>query len=505
MTDTLAEPVPAAIGTPVHAPTAAKPGMATPAPAMSPRTKLLLEGPILRTLLRLAGPNVAVMVIQGGIGALESYYVAGLGTNALAGVSLVFPVVMAMQMMSAGAMGGGVSSAIARALGGGRKADAQALVWHAIWIAVVFGALFTGIALGIGPWMYAAMGGRGDALSAALTYSAIVFLGSIPLWMFNTLANVLRGTGNMVIPAVVTLSTAFIPIALSPAMIYGWGPIPRLGVAGAGFAIVLYYTAGVVWLAAYLASGRAVLSLAWRGVSLKWARFWEILRVGLTASLGSFLTNFTIILVTGFVGAFGTAAIAGYGIGARLEYMQIPLIFGFGAALVAMVGTNIGAGQFERAHRIAWIGASLAGSVTLTIGGLAALFPLGWAGLFSSDPAVLEAATGYLHIVGPGYGFLGFGLALYFASQGAGRMGWPLAAGTIRMGVAVIGAWLVVHQFGAGLHGIFMALLVAMLLFAPIIAAAIRAGDWRRGRVLRPAVQPPVQSAAGPQATPSRT
>ncbi len=477
MTDTTASltPVPAALAEPPAAQDAS-------GAALSPRTRLILEGPIVSTLLRLAVPNVAVMAVQASIAALESYYVAGLGTDALAGVALVFPVLMTMQMMSAGAMGGGVSAAIARALGAGKRLEAQALVLHAIWIAVSLGAVFTIAVIGGGPSLYRAMGGTGGALSAALIYSGIVFLGAIPIWLFNTLANVLRGTGNMLVPAYATLGGALIPIVVSPALIYGWGPIPRFEVAGAGIAIVAYYSLGTVFLAAYLASGRAALALRWRGVKLQGSRFWEILRVGLMSSLGALLANVTIIAVTGLVGTFGTAAIAGYGIGSRLEYMQIPLIFGFGAALVAMVGTNIGAGRLDRALRVAWIGASLAGGLTLMIGGTVAVWPLAWAGLFSSDPAVLAAATGYLHWVGPAYGFLGFGLALYFASQGAGRMGWPLASGVLRLVIVAAGSWLAVRGWGAGLTGIYAMLAIGMASFGSVIALAIRAGTWRRGR-----------------------
>src|SRR6478736_5370019 len=121
---------------------------------MDPRTRSLLEGPIAPTLLRLAAPNVLVMVVQASVGLIETYFVGRLGTDALAGVALVFPVLMLMQMMSAGAMGGGISSAIARALGGGRRADADALALHALVIAVVFGLAFTLAVLSGGRWLY---------------------------------------------------------------------------------------------------------------------------------------------------------------------------------------------------------------------------------------------------------------------------------------------------------------------------------------------------------------
>src|SRR2546428_6855264 len=208
------------------------------APRFDTRTRALLEGPIVSTLLRLATPNVLVMFVQASVGLLETYFVARLGTDALAGVALVFPVLMLMQMMSAGAMGGGISSAIARALGAGRRADADALVIHALAIAVGFGVLFMLAVLGGGRWLFSAMGGGGACLTAALTYSTVVFSGAILIWVFNSLANVIRGTGNMAVPAVVTPVGAAAPNPPSPCLLLGLGPFPRLraprGAAAAG-------------------------------------------------------------------------------------------------------------------------------------------------------------------------------------------------------------------------------------------------------------------------------
>src|SRR5437868_966595 len=144
------------------------------APAeISPRTRVLLHGPIVPTLLRMAWPNVLVMVAQAATGLIETYWVGRLGTDALAGMALVFPAVMLTQMISAGAMGGGISSAIARALGSGQREDADALVLHAIVINVLLGAAFAALLLVFGRPLYGAMGGEGASLEAALIYSNI--------------------------------------------------------------------------------------------------------------------------------------------------------------------------------------------------------------------------------------------------------------------------------------------------------------------------------------------
>jgi len=444
-----------------------------------PRTAALIDGPIASTLVRLAAPNMLVMLAQTTVGLVETYFVGKLGTAALAGVALVFPVVMLMQMMSAGAMGGGISSAIARALGRGSRADADALAVHALIIGLIFGLAFTVALLFGGRRLYAAMGGSGDSLNAALTYSGVVFAGAILVWLFNSLANVIRGSGNMMTPAIVTCAGVVFLIPLSPCLIFGFGPLPRLGVAGGAVAVLIYYAIGSAVLAAYLHSGGSIVRLRIAGARLRWALFRDILRVGLVAALITVQTNLTIAIATGFVGVFGAAAIAGYGTGSRLEYLLIPLVFGLGGPLVAMVGTNIGAGRRDRALRVAWIGAAIAAGLTELIGLCAAAAPHAWLSLFGSDPAMIDAGSRYLQTVGPVYGLFGLGMALYFASQGAGRLLWPLLGNFARLNIAAAGG-LVALCFADSLSGVFIALAVALAAFGLINATAVASGVWFR-------------------------
>jgi MATE family, multidrug efflux pump len=443
------------------------------------RTRRLLEAPVTSTLLALAAPNMLVMVLQAVVTTLDAVFVGWLGSAALAGVSLVYPLVMLMQTMSAGGMGGGVASAVARALGAGRRAEAQALAGHAVVIALGMASLFTtGLLLG-GPAVYRAIGGTGDALEAAVTYSRVIFGGAAVIWLVNTLGSIVRGTGTMALPAVVMAGAGVVYVALAPALVLGWGPFPRLGVAGTATANLTAFGLATLALAGYLGSRWSPLRVSIRGFRFRRALFWEILRVGAPGSLNTVLTNLTVVLMTGLVGPFGTAALAGYGIGARLEYLQIPLVFGLGSALVPMVGTNVGAGQIARAERIAWTGAGLAAVVTGSIGFLAAAAPHAWLGLFTTDPRVQAVGATYLLVVGPAYGFFGLGLALYFASQGAGRLAWPLTAGFARLTIAAAGGWLAGYAFGWGLTGIFAAMAFALVVFAATTASAIKLGAWR--------------------------
>jgi putative MATE family efflux protein len=438
----------------------------------------VLSGPIAPVMLRLALPTIVVLVVQTLVGVAETYFVSFLGTEALAGVTLVFPVLMLVQMMSNGGIGGGVASAVARAVGANRGGDAQALAWHAMLLACGLGLLFTVGAIAGGPALYRAMGGTDKTLAAALTYSNIVFAGSVPLWIVALLSSALRGAGDVKTPARITLSGAIMLVALSPALIFGWGPLPPLGIAGAGAAVVIYYALTALILIGYMRSGRSPLQLS--VVRPDRRLFADILGVGVLSALGTVQVNVTVACVTGVVGLFGADAIAGYGIASRLDYLQIPLLFGLGTAVVMMVGINIGADQMARARRIAWTGAAIAVGFTESLGLLVTIFPHAWLGLFSDEPAVLAFGSLYLQTVGPVYGAIGLGMMLYFASQGAKRVLWPVLAGTARMMVAALGGWFAVAWLGADPSMLFQIVAGAALLFGCITSAAMFVGVWGR-------------------------
>jgi putative MATE family efflux protein len=449
-----------------------------PSPTLNPRTQKLLTGPILPTLLALAWPNVLVMVAQASTGLIETWWVSHLGADALAGMALVFPGFMMMGMLSAGAIGGGIASAVARALGAGRRGDADALVLHALVINLALGLATSALFLAFGRQIYAAMGGRGPSLEAAMAYSNVVFVGNLLLWISNALASVIRGSGIMIFPSMVVCAGVVLLIPLSPVLIFGLGPIPPLGVAGGGVAIVLTTALTLLPFVWHVWSGAGVVRF--RLAKLRWNPFADILRVGGIGALNTMTTTVTVTLTTGLVGAAaGPAGIAGYGAGSRLEYLLVPLVFGLGSPLVAMVGANVGAGNRERALRIAMIGAAVAFVVTETIGLAAAIWPEAWIGLFGDDRGMLATGAAYLRWVGPAYGFFGLGLSLYFASQGAGRLMWPLIGGILRMVVAAGGGALGLWLTGS-LTAVFAMLGLALAIYGLVVGIAVASGVWFR-------------------------
>ena len=418
---------------------------------MKPSTERLLAAPIVPALARLSAPGALLVAFQSLVSVGDTYFVGRLGTAPLAGLALVFPLLMLLQMTSAGAMGGGVSSAIARALGSGNVQAARRLVIHALVIATAMGAAFTVLILLLGPGIYSLLGGTDETLANAVGYSNVVFAGAITVWLANTLSSILRGTGNMLVPAVTLICAALVHLPLSAAL------VARIGIAGAGLAYVTTFGIAAAAMAVVVFRRSSALRPARADLRLEWRLFGEILRVGGISVLSSFQTVLTAVILTGFVGRYGAPALAGYGVGLRLELLQIPLVFVVGQAMVVLVGTNIGAGRPERAKRIAWIGSAFAASISLAIGITVTLVPLAWVGLFSSDPAVLESGSGYLRTVAPFYPMLAVNIALYFASQGAGKVLWPVLAGTARLVIVIAGG-----AVAASLGGIFAVVAVAM-------------------------------------------
>ncbi|MEX2517804.1 MAG: MATE family efflux transporter, partial [Paracoccaceae bacterium] len=288
------------------------------------RMRRLLEGPIGPTLARLAAPNVVAMSVTAAMSIAEGYFAGRMGISALAGLALVFPLVMLTQMLSAGAMGGAISAAVARALGAGSASRAAGLV-VAAWLIALCAAFASAVLIGLfGPRLFALLGGGGEAVAAALDYSSIFFPGCAALWLCHSTLSVFRGTGNMLSPSLLLAIVSLVSIPLSGALSLGWGPFPAFGMQGlAGGAIIAHGCGALVAMGAVL-TGHAGLSLKGALRHLERSFFGDILRVGLIASVNAVQTVLTIALMVALVGRYGEAALAGYGLGARLEFLMIP-------------------------------------------------------------------------------------------------------------------------------------------------------------------------------------
>jgi Na+-driven multidrug efflux pump len=294
----------------------------------------------------------------------------------------------------------------------------------------------------------------------------------------NTLASVVRGTGNMRVPSFALLGVAGLQVALGGILGLGFGPIPRFGIAGVAMGQVLAYAAGMLVLGAYLVTGQARIRLRLGG-SLDWDVFRDILKVGAIACVSPVQSVLTVLAMTGFVAGFGAEALAGYGIGARLEFLLVPITFAIGVSSLPMVGMAIGAGDSRRAKRVAWTAGFVAAGLIGSIGLIVAIKPGGWSELFTANPGVLAVAETYLTTAGPAYAFLGLGLALYFASMGSGAILGPVLAQTVRLIVIAGGGWWLSTRT-TSLREFFLVVSLSLVAYGLAAAVAVSRIRWSR-------------------------
>ena len=437
----------------------------------------LVTSPILPTLLKLALPNAIAMFGTALVAVAETSYIGRLGVEPLAGIALVFPFVMLTQMMSTGAMGGGVSSAVSRALGSGNRERAANLALHAAIIGTGGGLLFTAVMLVFGRSFYSLLGGSGEVLEQAMHYSQVLFSGAVSIWLVNTLASVVRGTGDMRVPSLVLIGVGAIQIVVGGGLGLGLFGLPKFGMRGVAAGQLTAFTLGALFLAWYLVSGRSRLKLNFKSFAFQRDMFLDILKVGAVSCLQPLQTVLNIIIFTKILAGFGTVELAGYGMGSRLEFLLVPIAFAFGTASIPMVGMAMGAGLVARARRVAWIAAASAAVVVGLIGLIVAINPGLWVSLFTSDPGVTAAAYSYFHWAGPGFGFFGAGVCLYFSSQGAAKVGGPVLAGTIRLVLVALGGWWLAAS-GAPVWTLFALVGTAMVVFGLSTALSIYLTRW---------------------------
>lgn len=436
--------------------------------------------PWLGELLRMAVPATLGALIQSAIFFAEAGILARVGVEALAGVAVAFPLVMLTMMLSAGAVGGAVAGATARALGAGDRETASAVLLSALALSALLWAAFAAIVLLLGPAFFAWAGASGDALAGAVAYARTFFVGAILVWLFNMLCGVLRGGGDMARPA---LAIAVVLATYLAWMLLVFEPGPDLvgTLAAAARGVLVAYAVGLGVVALMLA--RPAQPVRLRGPQrhdLVVTR--RVLRQGLLAGSQSLMTVGYSLVATALMARFGGAWLAGYGVAVRLELLLVPVIFGVGGALIALVGRRVGAGRRGEGVALAWRGAWLTMGLLTVIGWVVAVWPQLWCGPVSSGPAVAAGCQQALQTLGPFYGWFGLGLCLYFASQGLNTLVWPVLGAALRLVLVSFAVLLGPQAVDAPSDGLAW-IAAAMTGYGVFVAAALWLGPWRTTRV----------------------
>ncbi|MBY0277188.1 MATE family efflux transporter [Candidatus Binatia bacterium] len=438
--------------------------------------QLLAQDP-LRAVARLAAPTTLVMLIAAISNVLYTYYVSRLGSDAIAAVSLVFPVSMVAMTAMAGGIGAGASSVIARSLGGRRLAAATSAAEHAFLLAVVIGigfaiAIFFGARTVLG-WM----GGKGDVLDNAVVFAEVIFGGCVITFTGGMLDSVLRGEGNVRVPAIWSTTSLCLQILLTPLFMFGLG----LELRGAGFATLVSQLIASVPRAWFVLGGQGAIRPRFlpRRIALEPLR--EILRIGIPAAVSTTVNYIGIMVLTGVVARLGTPDLAAYGLGTRLDFLLLSFAFGVSAAVLTLVGMAAGAGRPELVGRYVRAACSLIVGLLIVAGALLWWRPSLWLGIFTTDPGILAVGATYFRVIGPSYPFVGLSMVLAFAFQGLGRATPPLVVMLVRVPVVLAVALWCVHA-GLGEAGVFTTIAAGNVLATGVLALLLVRELRRRGR-----------------------
>lgn len=408
--------------------------------ALAPRTRYLLTAPVVPTLLRVSAPNLAEAAARITFLTADALFVSWLGSDALAAMAVVYPLFLIIQTSTASGFGAGVAACVGRALAAGDRERAGRFAGATLMLALIASALSSAVLLVAGPTLYARFGAQGDVLALATTYGTVLFSGIGLVWLMNLLANVVRGSGVMLVPASAIFLGEACHLLLSPALILGWGPLPELGIAGAAVGALSAYAVGAAILGTYLVLPRALARIRLRAVRLSADTALPILRIGAPAAAGVIAFGAFNLVVLWLLAPLGETAIAAYGVASRFETLLYPLSFAFGSTVMAMVATAVGAGDMARAARVARAGCGV-GAAIGAIFAVAGAFGGRWMGFFTADPGIAATGAMYLHLQAVVYPVFGAGIVAVSACYALGEARWPMVANVARIVLAILGGF----------------------------------------------------------------
>ena len=436
---------------------------------------MILNGPVLKMIYKLSLPNSITGISMVLIVITDAYFVSQLGNVPLASLALVFPFLTLMQMMSAGAIGGASTSSISRFLGADLIENANSAIWHAILIGIFMSLIYT-IIFGFFPeYIYSSMGGDKDVLDGAIDFSEIAFGGAVFTWLLYIFSAILRAMGEFIVPAKVQILGCLFQIFLGGVLTVGWFGFESFGIVGPAIAMVVSHFFMMIYLYFYIKYKQKIIKLSTYPLNKK--SFLDIMKVGAGGLINSTTIAGTVAVVTATVSHYGIEALAGYGLGSRLEIIITPLVFGIGSVLTAAVGINAGANQMSRAKKIAWVGAIMSFIIIGVISIAVAVYPELWLNNFETNNLSEKYAILYLIIVGPFYCFFAAGQTLYFASQGTGKIFFPVIVGIIRFLTVSVVCYLTII-FSWSLSHIFYAVAFGLAITGIGLSLCMLGPDW---------------------------
>jgi len=453
-------------------------------PAAPARFPSLLDGPIVPSLLKMAVPIVLANILASAYQLTDAFWVGRLGGDAVAAVSVSFPVIF---VMIAVGMGFGIagSTLVAQYMGAGNQQMVNHVAAQTLLMVAIASGVLGAVGYAIAPGLLRLMGVEPAVFTGAVQFMRVSFIGLVTVFGFAMFQAVLRGVGQVTLPLYIVAGTVVLNFALDPLFIFGWGPIPPQGVAGAAYATLGTQTlAAVIGLAALL-NGRYGIHLTWSDFTPDWEFIKKAFVLGFPATIEQSARGLGMTVMTFLVATFGTVAIAAYGVVTNIFMFVLIPAMGLSMATSALVGQHIGAGKIERAARIShlsstisFVGLSLIGaSIFLGAHAIVAFF-------VPTDAAVVETGARFLRIFSLSFGFLGLQLSLIGVFRAAGKTVTTMVLALVSQWVLQFPlAYILGKHTAGGLNAMWWAFPTSMVISTLLAVVLFVRGDWKQGRL----------------------
>lgn len=454
--------------------TVAPPTGEKPKPRSGNMRQQILAGPILPTVLRLALPIVAANLLETVYEWTDTFWLGRLGPAAVGAVALSFPAFMLVISIAMGLTIAG-TALVAQRTGAGDKEGVQRVAGQTVLLVASLAVVLAIVGVKTTPLILRLMQTPAEVWDGAHSYLTIFYSGLPAMFFFILFEALLRGWGDAITPMKLMAFSTSINVILDPALIFGWGPFPALGVAGAAYATVFARSTAAALALYLMIRGNYGIKLTLPNLKPDTKVLKQIIALGAPSSLEMSLRGLDMSLMTGLVASFGSVALAAYGITGRLFALVMLMAIAVGIASTTMVGQNVGARQYERALKSGWVSSG----VIFVAAGLFSLLCL-WipehlVGVFNNDPGVLAVGTHFLRTVSPLFGVVGIAIVLSGGLRGSGRTLAPLVFAILTGFVFRFpSAWFLAIHLDWGLTGIWWGLNISYLLGCSMIALWFR-------------------------------
>ena len=448
----------------------------------------LTQGPIVGSLLRLAWPIMLANLFQTLYNFVDRFWLARYGTTEIAALALSWPLIFLVLSLGSGLTIAG-TALVAQYTGARREHDANLASGQVLSFTGLLAIAFAAGGFFAARPILGLMGGEQALLDAAASYLQIIYAG-IPL-VFGTfvITALLNGLGDTLTPMILMGISVALNMILDPFLIFGWGPFPEWGIAGAAAATILSRGLLSVIGFALLFSGRLGIHIRFRHLRLRWSLVRQIVSIGGLASVGQTGTALGFAIMNGALARIGTVVLSAFGIGTAFISIALMPVMGLGQATATMVGQNLGAEDPQRAKHSAWAGIVLSSIVLVAAATAVLALRRGLIQIFLSDPAVIAVGTEMLFLVAFAFPFMGIIQVVMGVYQGAGHTLYSMFFGLFRLwALRVPLVFLLAFTFGFGASGVWWAMFASNLGTAILAMAFFLSGNWVHRVIKAPAL-----------------